>query len=262
MYRRSSCVAKRSTSSWPPDRAEWNNKTTGLNGKGRFRPRLRGPDKVLKGQNLAWIWPYQNHKCRSKFLTGQVRFDFYGDSCKHLNRASYWTVCAVKAWRLQRLLAIDQKKPFQCWHRQKKLYGLFCTVHCNRIATVLCKKFVRSKIGPDPTDTCIQKGTDGQTWSRLKRIAISPNSFLKVFFAVCNCNRIGEHIRLTRSCDFVILTEFLFFCLFWVFMVNNESNKQTLSRRAKSYSPFEHLYTNVFLFGNASMFSVLCLRAH
>ena len=45
-------------------------------------------------------------------------------------------------------------------------------------------------------------------------------------------------------------------------MVSNDSNKQTLSRRAKSYSPFEYVYTNVFLFGNASMFSVLCLRAH
>ena len=72
---RCSCVAKQSrTCSWPPDRAEWNNKTTGLNCKGRFRPRLRGPDKFLKGQNLAWIWPYQKYKCRSKFLTGTVRF--------------------------------------------------------------------------------------------------------------------------------------------------------------------------------------------
>ena len=72
---RSSCVAKQSrTCSWPPDRAEWNNKTTGLNGKGRFRTLLRGPDKFLKGQNLAWIWPYQKYKCRSKFLTGTVRF--------------------------------------------------------------------------------------------------------------------------------------------------------------------------------------------
>ena len=45
-------------------------------------------------------------------------------------------------------------------------------------------------------------------------------------------------------------------------MVNNDSNKQTLSRRAKSYSPFEHVYTNVLLFESASIFSVLCLRAH
>ena len=159
----------------------------------------------------------RRNKCRSNFLTGQVRFGFYGDSCKHQKRASYWTVCAVKAWRLQRLRAIDQTKPFQCWHRQKKLYGLFCTVHCNRIATVLCKKFVRSKIGPDPTDTCIQKGTDGQTWSRLKRITIWPNSFSKDVFAICSCNRIGEHIRLTRSCDCVILTEFLFFAYYFEF---------------------------------------------
>ena len=85
----------------------------------------------------------------------------------------------------------------------KKLYGLLYTVHRNRIATVLCQKFVQSKIGPDPTDACIQKGTDGQTWSRLKRITIWPNSFSKVIFALCGCNRIGKHICFSRSCDFV-----------------------------------------------------------
>ena len=89
IYRRSSCVAKRSTSSWPPDRAEWNNKTTGLNGKGRFRPRLRGPDKFLKGQNLARIWPYQKYKCRSNFLTGR-----YG-SIFTRTRVNNWTVRVI-----------------------------------------------------------------------------------------------------------------------------------------------------------------------
>ena len=262
IYRRSSYVAKRSTSSWPPDRAEWNNKTTGLNGKGRFRPRLRGPDKFLKGQNLARIWPYQKYKCRSNFLTGR-----YG-SIFTRTRVNNWTVRVIgqfarwKAGDYNSYAPLIRKSHFNADTGKKKLYGLLYTVHCNRIATVLCKKFVRSKIGPDPTDTCIQKGTDGQTWSRLKRITIWPNSFSKVIFAVCSCNRLGEHVRLSRSCDFVILTEFLFFRLFRVFMVSNNSNKQNLSRRAKSYSPFKHVYTNVFLFENASIFSVLCLRAH
>ena len=42
----------------------------------------------------------------SKFVTG-IPFGFYADSCKHLNRASFCTVCAVKAWCL--VSAFDKK---------------------------------------------------------------------------------------------------------------------------------------------------------
>ena len=61
--------------------------------------RTRGTVQVFERQGVQ---VFDLMRSRSKFVTGTVPvpFRFYADSYKHLHRARFCTVCAVKAWCL------------------------------------------------------------------------------------------------------------------------------------------------------------------